>query len=297
MINIPILVIKNNCLIEKYFNQNLLSKNTWLRAINNHTQLIIYQAIYQGRWKCFAKNTGNIHWYREKLKMRVKNEIKNILTSLFFKYFHIVPKGLILIFFEFIICWFVSDNKKSTNNISPIASPVIAQKGAFTHNGNSTAPITGQIINHIPKSDPSIHILYILSSFVFDISLNIDWIILIFPHKIPFIILPNKNTQKSWLIVIINDEIKVQIIHKRSIFFLPNLSESCHKIGQNKKEKNAYNTIAYDILWAETQKYIVKSGKVGINIQIQRISTNQTKIMASLFLSIFYEVIFNLIGL
>ena len=83
-------------------------------------------------------------------------------------------------------------------------------------------------------------------------SFIIDWIILIFPHEIPLMTLHSKNTQNKALILIISEEIKLPIIHKSNIFFLQNLSDNCHKIGQNKNEKNANNTMAYEILCALT---------------------------------------------
>ena len=124
--------------------------------------------------KCLFKNTVNIHWYIEKLKINKKNEIKSMLTSFFFIYFIIVFKGFISIFFSFVMCLFVSDNKNAISNNSTKASQVISQKGAFTHKGNISDQITGPIINHIPKSHHKIHILCILSSLVEEISFIID---------------------------------------------------------------------------------------------------------------------------
>lgn len=160
------------------------------------------------------------------------------------KYLIIVLNGLISNFFSFEICLFVSESRKNIINISIKLSNVISQKGAFTHIGKINDQIIGQIINHIPKSHHKIHILCILSSFVFEMSFIIDWIILIFHQVIQFITLHNKNTQNNWLILIINEEIKLQTIHKSKIHFLQYLSDNCHKIGQNKNEKNANKTIA-----------------------------------------------------
>jgi hypothetical protein len=85
-----------------------------------------------------------------------------------------VVKGLKSSSLSFFMCRFVSDKNKSTMIISIHDNIVISQKGAFTDHHKNRDHIIGQIINHIPNSHQSNHILCILSSFVFEISFIID---------------------------------------------------------------------------------------------------------------------------
>jgi len=138
---------------------------------------------------------------------------------------------------------FVSVRKNNITKISIKASPAISQKGALTHKGIKSDHIIGQTIKPSQNNIHINHIFFILSALSLLISESIDCNILIFHQVSQFKILDIRKTIKSELKVIIRVDIKVQIIHKSKIIFLPYLSDNCHNIGQEKKENNAYKAI------------------------------------------------------
>jgi len=115
----------------------------------------------------------------------------------------------------------------------------INQYGIIGQKCRSIAPNKGPKMNPPPKIAQSIPIFFILSSFVLDISVIIDWRILIFPPVIPLTTLASKNTRYVANIGIINEDTNDQITQKRSIFFLPYISDSCPRIGAAINVKNA----------------------------------------------------------
>jgi hypothetical protein len=138
----------------------------------------------------------------------------------------------------------VSFKKNIIAKISITDAIVISQNGAFTQKGKSIAQIAGPTIKPSQNKAQISHIFVILSFLSFEISDNIELIILIFQPVIQFIILAIINTEKTLVNVISKFEKNDQIIHKSNIFFLPKTSDNCPKIGPDKNEKKAYATIA-----------------------------------------------------
>jgi len=135
----------------------------------------------------------------------------------------------------------VSFKKKATAINSINQAVVINQKGAFTQrfNHKSNQPTKGQIIKPTQNKAQIIHILLILSFLSFEISDIIELIILIFHQVIQLIILASMKILYVEVIAISRLDINVPIRQKKSVFFLPNISDNCHKTGQDKNEKKA----------------------------------------------------------
>jgi hypothetical protein len=91
--------------------------------------------------------------------------------------------------------------------------------------------IIGHIINHIPKIAHMIQKFFFFVSGSGEISVRIACKMEIFHPVIQFINLDMINIQYCCVARSIKYDIAVQITHRISGCFLPNLSEICHKTG------------------------------------------------------------------